>query len=50
MLCVKLKMKEDAAGATLIAFGSAAAPIIFTCITISHGYEFTDLGIGSILG
>ena len=50
VLCVKLKLKEDAAAATFMAFGSAAAPILFSCITVAHGYEYIDLGIGSILG
>lgn len=50
VLCVKLKMKEDAAAATFMSFGSAAAPIIFCFITVFHGYEYTDLGIGSIIG
>ena len=33
-----------------MAFGSAAAPILFSFITISHGFEYTDLGVGSIIG
>lgn len=47
---MKLRLKEDVAGATFMAFGSAAAPILFSFITISHGFEYTDLGVGSIIG
>ena len=50
VLCIKLKMKEDAAGATFIAFGSSAAALLITFITVLHGSDYIDLGVGSIIG
>ena len=43
-------MKEDAAGATFIAFGSSAAELLITFITVLHGPTFTDIGIRSVFG
>ncbi|KAK8823819.1 hypothetical protein WA538_001110 [Blastocystis sp. DL] len=50
ILCQRFKMKEDAAGATFIAFGSSAAELLITFITVLHGSTFTDIGIGSVFG
>ena len=50
VLCVRCKLKEDVAGATFLAFGTAAAEILISCITIVHGGVYIDVGIGSIIG
>ena len=35
---------------TSLAFGTAAAEIMISCITIVHGDVYIDVGIGSIVG
>ena len=50
VLSVRCKLKEDVAGATFLAFGTAAAEIMISCITIVHGDVYIDVGIGSIVG
>ena len=47
---MKAGLKEDVAGATFMAFGSSISVILISFITIYHGEDYIDLGIGSIVG
>lgn len=50
-LCVRLHVREDVAGASFMAFGSAAPEIIVNAIsTVKSAPQDTNLGIGAILG
>ncbi|KAK8814303.1 hypothetical protein WA158_008165 [Blastocystis sp. Blastoise] len=44
------QLKEDVAGATLLAMGSSAPDIVISCITSFEGGESMELGVGSIFG
>ena len=50
ILCVKLNLKEDVAGASFLAFGASAPEIVISTITTIQGGENVDVGIGSIIG
>lgn len=50
ILCVKLNLKEDVAGASFLAFGASAPEIVISIITTIQGGDNVDLGIGSIVG
>ena len=50
ILCVKLNLKEDVAGASFLAFGASAPEIVISTITTIQGGENVDVGIGSIVG
>jgi sodium/potassium/calcium exchanger 5 len=47
-LCVRWGVREDVAGATFMAFGSAAPEIIINAIGTFTGES--DLGVGAIIG
>jgi len=47
-LCIRWGIKEDVAGATFMAFGSAAPEIIVNAVATLKGQ--TDLGVGAIIG
>jgi len=50
-LCVRWHVREDVAGASFMAFGSAAPEIIINAIqSVKGGQDDTDLGIGGIVG
>jgi K+-dependent Na+/Ca+ exchanger-like protein len=49
-LCVRWHVREDVAGATFMAFGSAAPEIIINAITTVRGSSQTDLGVSAIIG
>eukprot|EP00499_Haloplacidia_sp_CaronLabIsolate_P014871 CAMPEP_0196770158 /NCGR_PEP_ID=MMETSP1104-20130614/971_1 /TAXON_ID=33652 /ORGANISM="Cafeteria sp., Strain Caron Lab Isolate" /LENGTH=554 /DNA_ID=CAMNT_0042140267 /DNA_START=124 /DNA_END=1788 /DNA_ORIENTATION=- len=56
-LCVRFNIREDIAGASFLAFGSAAPEIIINAVTTlqsvhsgSGGKDTTSLGIGAIMG
>lgn len=49
-MCVKLKLKEDVAGASFMAFGASAPEIVISIITTIQGGDNVDIGVGSIIG
>lgn len=56
-LCVRFNVREDIAGASFLAFGSAAPEIIINAVTTlqsvrsgTGGKDTTSLGIGAIIG
>lgn len=49
-MSVKLKLKEDVAGASFLAFGASAPEIVISIITTIQGGDNVDLGVGSIIG
>ena len=49
-LCDRWRMKEDVAGATFLAIGSAAPEIVISVITAIEGGESLQLGVSSIFG
>ena len=50
ILCVKLNLKEDVAGASFLAFGASAPEIVISIITTIQGGDNVDIGVGSIIG
>ena len=46
----KWHLKEDVAGATLLAIGSSAPDIVISCITSFQGGDSMEMGVGSIFG
>ena len=50
IMCVKLKLKEDVAGASFMAFGASAPEIVISIITTIQGGDNVDIGVGSIIG
>eukprot|EP00033_Pygsuia_biforma_P000158 GCRY01000204.1.p1 GENE.GCRY01000204.1~~GCRY01000204.1.p1 ORF type:complete len:438 (-),score=54.35 GCRY01000204.1:239-1552(-) len=54
-LCARWKIREDIAGASFMAFGSAAPEIIVNCVTTiksqsSNNNDSANLGVGAIMG
>ncbi|KAK8795700.1 hypothetical protein WA158_000356 [Blastocystis sp. Blastoise] len=49
-LCDRWHMKEDVAGATFLAIGSAAPEIVISTITAIEGGDSLELGVSSIFG
>eukprot|EP01012_Entosiphon_sulcatum_P002801 TRINITY_DN10680_c0_g1_i4.p2 TRINITY_DN10680_c0_g1~~TRINITY_DN10680_c0_g1_i4.p2 ORF type:complete len:439 (+),score=76.47 TRINITY_DN10680_c0_g1_i4:2233-3549(+) len=49
-LCVRWEVREDVAGATFMAFGSAAPEIVINAISTIKGGDSPDLGIAAIIG
>src|SRR4051812_47964110 len=49
-LCVRWNIREDVAGASIMAFGSAAPEIIINTIGTMRGGDNADLGVGAIIG
>ena len=47
---MKVGLKEDVAGATFMAVGSSISVMLISFITIYHGGDYIDLGIGSVVG
>lgn len=57
VLCVRSKIREDVAGATIMAFGSAAPEIIINAVATiktltskDEGGGSSDMGVGAIIG
>ncbi|KNB44140.1 sodium potassium calcium exchanger [Blastocystis sp. subtype 4] len=50
IMCVKLNLKEDVAGASFMAFGASAPEIVISIITTIQGGDNVDIGVGSIIG
>ncbi|KAK8807918.1 hypothetical protein WA588_006406 [Blastocystis sp. NMH] len=50
ILCVKMNLKEDVAGASFMAFGASAPEIVISIITTIQGGDNVDIGVGSIIG
>mmetsp|Transcript_18649 Transcript_18649/g.25979 ORF Transcript_18649/g.25979 Transcript_18649/m.25979 type:complete len:428 (-) Transcript_18649:155-1438(-) len=48
VLCIRWKIREDIAGATFMAFGSAAPEIVVNAVTTLKGQS--DTGVGAIIG
>lgn len=46
----RLKMSDDAAGATFMAAGSSAPELFIAIIALIYGGENTDIGVGTIVG
>ncbi|MCK5847399.1 MAG: calcium/sodium antiporter [Bacteroidales bacterium] len=46
----KLKMSDDAAGATLMAAGSSAPELFISIIAVIYGGDNLDIGVGTIVG
>ena len=49
-LCLRWGVREDVAGASFMAFGSAAPEIIINAVTTMKGSEDVELGVGAIIG
>lgn len=49
-LCVRWNIREDVAGATFMALGSAAPEIIVNAVTTAQAGDQVDLGVGAIIG
>lgn len=49
-LCVRWNVREDVAGCTFMAFGSAAPEILINTIGTIKGGDNSDLGVGAIIG
>lgn len=49
-LCVRWNIREDVAGCSFMAFGSAAPEVLISCIGTAKGGGNTDLGVGAIIG
>ena len=49
-MSVKLRLKEDVAGDSFLAFGASAPEIVISIITTIQGGDNVDLGVGSIIG
>mmetsp|Transcript_11115 Transcript_11115/g.15439 ORF Transcript_11115/g.15439 Transcript_11115/m.15439 type:complete len:435 (+) Transcript_11115:94-1398(+) len=48
VLCIRWRVREDIAGATFMAFGSAAPEIVVNAVTTLKGQS--DTGVGAIIG
>ncbi len=46
----KMKMSDDAAGATLMAAGSSAPELFISIIAVIYGGDNLDIGVGTIVG
>ena len=49
-ICQRFRIPDEAAGASLLAFGSSAPEIVISIVSISGGHETSDLGLTSVLG
>jgi len=49
-LCVRWNVREDVAGATLLAAGSSAPELIINAVTTIQGSDNVELGVGAIIG
>jgi K+-dependent Na+/Ca+ exchanger-like protein len=49
-LCLRWGVREDVAGASFMAFGSAAPEIIINAVTTVQGAQNVELGVGAIIG